>query len=298
MTVPAGLSKRWENDPAKKTAEEFTLSTYEINPSVAFEVSEHLAVALGFRAIYSDGKVKSYATSGANVISRDLVGDHWDYGYNFALSFQPEEYMRFALTYRSKIVLEPEGNAKLTHAFGTKYNGWAKVAVPVPSALNVATAFDLNKDTTLELTYERTYWSEYTDLDFSYSSQLTDVIPGTGLYTSFDKPQARNWKNTNTYRIGLTHQQDEKSTVMLGFAYDNNPVPEETLGYELPDSDAIILSFGMKYKASEKLTYGFAFLYDKKESRQVNQTTGSNPINGEFSGSKAYLLTMGAQYSF
>ena len=40
MIVPAGLSKRWDSQPAIRSAEEFTLETIEINPTVALPIGD------------------------------------------------------------------------------------------------------------------------------------------------------------------------------------------------------------------------------------------------------------------
>jgi hypothetical protein len=48
VVVPAGLSKRWDHAIPKATAEEFTLETVEINPSIAIPVNETVSLELAF----------------------------------------------------------------------------------------------------------------------------------------------------------------------------------------------------------------------------------------------------------
>jgi long-chain fatty acid transport protein len=81
---------------------------------------------------------------------------------------------------------------------------------------------------------------------------------------------------------------------MGGFAYDENPAPEENIGFELPDSDAWIYSLGAQYKVNEKMDLGIAALYDYKESRTVE----NDNINGKFSNASALLVTVGMNYRF
>ncbi|MDD3856272.1 OmpP1/FadL family transporter [Sulfurimonas sp.] len=85
IVSPAGLSKRWGDAPAIYSAEEFTLKTVEVNPSVAFPIGDKAAFAVGVRAIYSEGVVKSTSA----IASRDMDGDSMDFGYNLALSCKP-----------------------------------------------------------------------------------------------------------------------------------------------------------------------------------------------------------------
>jgi long-chain fatty acid transport protein len=290
IVVPAGLSKRWENQPAKSSAEEFTLETVEFNPSMAIPLSDTVSMGVGFRIVHSSGIVKS--DTGATQVSRDLTGDAIDYGYNLALDYRPIQNLSLAATYRSNINLNVEGSATLNylpsaHPSHAAYSGPASVTIPLPAALNLAAAYTFNTGTTVEAVFERTYWSAYKNLDFNYDSTVNAAT------VAFGTPVPKNWENTNTYRLGLTQKYD-KWTAMAGLAYDETPVPESTLGYELPDSNAWIVSMGGRYQIDKSWNIGLAGLVDMKESRKVHNST----INGEFSNARAYLVTAGIEYRF
>jgi long-chain fatty acid transport protein len=137
----------------------------------------------------------------------------------------------------------------------------------------------------VEAVYEKTYWSAYKSLNFDFTNPYAEGF--------FGGVKPKNWENTNTYRLGLTQKYD-KWTAMAGIAYDETPVPESTLGYELPDSDAWIVSLGGRYQINKSWNIGLAGLVDMKESREVHNTS----INGEFSNARAYLVTAGIEYRF
>ncbi|MGZ8547734.1 MAG: OmpP1/FadL family transporter [Sulfuricurvum sp.] len=284
IVAPAGLSKRWSDAPAVYSAEEFTLQTIEFNPSMAIPLSDTVSMGVGFRVISSNGVVKS-----TYLVSRDMEGSAIDYGYNLALMYKPSSTLSVAATYRSNIDLSIEGNAKLYSGSTLAYNGDASVSVPVPAVLNLAVAYTFDAGTTVEAVYERTYWSAYKNLDFNYATSIGGLAP------YFDAPKPKNWENTNTYRLGVTQKYD-KWTAMAGVAYDETPVPESTLGYELPDSDAWLVSLGGRYQIDKSWNIGLAGLVDMKESRDVNNNI--NGINGEFSNARAYLVTAGIEYRF
>jgi len=291
LIAPAGLSKRWDVLPAKSSAEEFTLQTIELNPSMAVPLSDTVSMGIGFRIVRTDGVVKSNAAP--TPVSRDMTGDSIDVGYNFALNYRPQPNLSLAATYRSKIDLTVEGDAALNY-LGTLYNGPASVSVPIPAALNVAAAYTFGSGTTVEAVFERTFWSAYQKLDFDYSG-----TPNAAT-VAFGAAIPKNYENTNTYRLGLTQKYD-KWTAMAGIAYDETPVPESTLGYELPDSDAWIVSMGGRYQLNDQWNIGLAGLVDLKKSREVHQSasaTNTNPVNGEFSDARAYLITAGIEYRF
>lgn len=283
IVVPAGLSKRWENPTPKATAEEFTLETVEFNPSLAVALSDTVSMGVGFRVVQSEGVVKS---SSATPTLRDMSGDSIDYGYNLALNYHPISHLSLAATYRSKVDLTIEGSAALRY-LGSTYSGATSVTVPIPATLNFAAAYTFDTGTTVEAVYDRTFWSAYKKLDFEYGG-----TPNAAT-VAFGAPLAKNWENTNSYRLGLTQEYD-KWTAMAGFAYDESPVPGSTLGYELPDSDAWMVSLGGRYQLDEHWNIGLAGLIDVKKSREVHNSS----INGEFSNARAYLVTAGIGYRF
>ena len=296
MTVPGGLSKRWDSPYAKLFAQEFTLKIIEFNPVASYKVNENFAFAGGVRMIYSEGIVKSdglpiTAASGGMVnkpAGRDMEADTIEYGYNVAATYKPASSLSISATYRSNVNINEEGNAKL-YLSGTKlYDGGASVEVPLPAVAAVAIAYGFG-DSVLELEYDKTFWSEYKNLDF----QFKDTVP-LALQAAFDAPKPRNWQDTNAIRIGLTHHYNDKLTLMGGFALDENPAPTENLGFELPDSDATLYSGGFKYQYSKDLSFGASVLYDAKDSRSVKNAE----IDGTFKDASALLVTTGIAYKF
>lgn len=304
LTVPGGLTKRWETPYQKLSAEEFTLEIIELNPSLSYKIAEDLSIAAGVRLIYSEGIVKSDGADFAAItnnpqanIARDMDGDSIDFGYNLALTYKPASDINVAVTYRSKVDLEEEGTAKLSAGGQTVYNGDASVSVPLPAALNIAISKTWNNTFTLEFDYERAFWSAYKELDFNYGG--ANIGPLTPV---FDDPKARDWDDVNIFRVGATVKMDNKITTMFGFSIDNSPAPVETLGFELPDSDSKNFSMGFKYQQSENLSWGAAFLWSSKEEISVapGVNTDINPVGatGRFSEGGAFLTTIGVAYEY
>ena len=294
MVAPGGLTKRWETPYQKLFAEEFTLKIIEVNPSGSYKINDELAVGAGLRLIYSEGVVNSDGAGAGAPIKREMEGNTIEFGYNLAVTYKPTSDIILAATYRSNVDLKEEGQANLYFGgVGKQYD--TDVTVPLPAALNLAISKTWNDTFTLELVYERTYWSSYETLDFNYGSAITP-----GLVPYFDAPQARDWVDTNTFRIGATIEMD-KITMMMGFAIDEAPVPLETIGFELPDSDAKIFSMGFRYQQTDEISWGAAFLYDSKEALSLKRGVADNPImaqGGGFSGGGAFLTTIGGSYEF
>ncbi len=291
LTVPGGLTKEWESPYQKLFAQEFTLKIIEFNPVVSYKLNDQFALGGGLRLIYSEGKVYSDGAGTTKPIKREMEGDTIEYGYNLALSYRPIEDIKLAATYRSNIDLKEEGEANLyLGGVGKQYG--AEVTVPLPAALNLAISKTWAKRFTLEFNYERTYWSTYESLDFNYDEPIYPA-----LVSSFDDPKMRNWKDTDTFRLGATFKQD-KFTYMMGIALDESPISPEYMGYELPDSDAVVTTLGVRYQATKQLSYGIAYLHDEKESITLEAGENESGIIGKFTDGGADLLTLGVAYTF
>jgi len=193
-----------------------------------------------------------------------------------------------ALTYRSNIDLTQEGTAKLGDASGDiVYDGGATVSVPLPALLNVAVAYTFETKTTVEFVYERNFWSAYDVLDFGYAGDIGNLKP------HFDDPIAKDWKDTNVFRLGVTQVMDGY-TLMAGLVIDETPVPDETVSYELPDSDSVSVSFGGRYDINEEWNLGASMLYSMRDERTAN----NDDIEGEFSNSDILIVSAGVGYKF
>jgi len=232
--------------------------------------------------------VKSSSTA-----SRDMTGDDLNFGYNLALAYKPTKALEFGVTYRSKVDLDEEGNAKLYIGNAKVYDGGSSVTVPLPAMLNLAAAYTFPSHTTIEFVYEKTYWSAYKTLDFNYVSVISPI-----LVPYFDNPIEKEWSDTNTFRIGLT-QVLNNFTIMAGLVIDETPIPNKTIGFELPDTDSTSVSLGGRYKINDKIDVGLSALYSMHDSRSITASDANeNGLVGEFSDGNILIISAGLGYKF
>ena len=293
-TAPFGLAKRYEPGSWGATfAEKFSLKVIEINPTVSWKLEEYFSLAVGVRALYSQATVMSNGLLPAGPIqsSRYVDGDTLDFGWNVAMSMKPTEESNISVTYRSNVDLNFEdGDVIITQAGSPTINTRGDVTVPAPAVFTISGSYDFDR-LTVELTIDRTFWSDYKSLDFEYEAAIP--FPSS-LF--FDDPSAKDWNDVNAYRIGLEYRYSDALTLMGGFAYDENPIPAGKVAYELPDSDAWIFSVGARYALDEKSEVAIGLLYDYKESRDI--VSDNTLVNGEFSGAAAFFGTIGYTYKF
>jgi len=293
VTAPYGLAKRWEQAYPRTFAEEYSLKVFDINPTVAYKFCEYFSVAAGPRLLYSSAQVSSNGVvSPPYTAARHMEGDTTELGWNVALSARPTKDMVLAVTYRSEVDLDLDGDASLSTTLPVPSSSVAtggSVTIPAPAVLALSGAYTFDK-LTVELTWERTFWSDYENISFQYDTVLTNPV----LIVAFGVPVAKNWDDSDAYRLGLSYALTDLWTLMAGFGYDRNPIPDSTLLFDLPDSDAYLYSVGARYQVSKQMEIGAGYLYDDKKSRSVTNAR----LNGTFTDSSAHLLTVGLTYTF
>lgn len=285
---PGGLAKRWESGYGKSFAKKFSLKMVEANPTFSYKINDKIAIGGGLRVVYSQGVVRSDA---GGLRTRDLDGDSVDFGYNLAFSAKPTDEFTIATTYRSKVNVGLKGHAVIANGI---YNGGASIDIPLPAVFDVALAYDFG-NTIVEGVYERTFWSSYKALDFNYDNALIPPL------ATFDTPLTKNWKDSDTYRLALTHKFNDKFQMLAGFAYDKTPVDFSYAGFELPDADGKLYSVGGLYEFSNNFSLGVGYLYNVKDEFTLKQRTSANDfthLNGTFKNTKAHILTTSIFYEF
>ncbi len=287
ITAPYGLAKRWNDPYPRATAQEFSITVMDFNPTVSYKINDMVSISGGPRLVYSEARVETDARYVGTPAVMTVDGDTTEWGYNLAVAVKPSEELNFSATYRSNVDLDFEGDVDL-YLGRTLPTRDGEVSIPAPAVLTLAAAFEPVEALTVELSWDRTFWSEYEELDF-------DFFPAVG--SPFETPKTKDWDDSSAYRIGLSYQLDETWTLMGGIAYDETPVPKETIGFELPDSDAWLFSVGTQYKVNEKMDVGMALLYDYKEEREVT-VTPLGTAYGEFTDASAILVTVGLNYKF
>lgn len=294
LIYPYGLAKRWEDPYPAATAEKFSLDVIEANPTFSYELGETLSFGGGVRLIYSEGEVEN----GVPGLSRELEGDDFQGGYNIAATYRPLKQWRLAATYRSEVNLDLGGDAAIRAMVGdvplAGYSGSGSVEVTLPAVFSLATSYTLAA-VTLEVAWSRTFWSAVEAFDFQYDQSFL----GTP-FDGFDRPLAKNWKDSDALRFGLTWEVLESLDATVGFAIDETPVKESSLGFELPDSDAYMYTAGIQYEYSDTMSLGISYMYHHTTSRAVSgdSVAGLPGINGTFKEGGAHALNFGTVWRF
>ena len=59
----------------------------------------------------------------------------------------------------------------------------------------------------------------------------------------------KNWEDVWRYQVGIEHKLNDTWSIMGGYAYDNSPMPDETMDFAVPTGDRQTISIGFKSAA-------------------------------------------------
>ena len=250
------LAKRWDASSAfRDSSQEISIKPINFQPTVAYRFDDlKLAVAAGLDVTWARVSMQkmaytqlppalggSYAELGT--LGADATGT--GIGYNFGLQWKPLDSLSFGAAYRSQIKLNLDGDANYlatttlgqspTLGLAKAIKTGAKTDITLPDSLSLGVAYKPIDALTLEFDAEWTGWSSYDKLEIKFSN---------GLAAFNNKPDVKNWKDVWTYRFGTQYAVNKNLDLRAGFAYDVNPIPDSTLGPELPDSDRYNVSIG------------------------------------------------------
>ena len=295
---------RWDENLPKATSKKFDLKVIEVNPSVAYALTDNIALGFGLRAVYARGEAVQ-EVPGALPASQDIKGDRVNFGYNAAITYKPTSNLSLAATYRSKVNINLKGNTDISapaHPRGAfpsgSYSGSAKLSVPLPASLNLALSYKI-ANTTLLFDFERTYWSAWKELDFNYPGASTAHYRNP-FFAAFDASKKRDWKDSNAYRIGVAHDATDKLRLMGAVTFDEAASRADTTGFDLPDTKAVIYAAGFNYKFTDALELGASYFYQDRKARDVNYYSNASGLypNGKFERGNAQAINLNVKYKF
>ena len=285
------LAKSWDASSAfRNQIQDISIKPINFQPTVAYRFDGlNLAVAAGLDVTHAIVSLQRRAhtmtpSGAADVGDLGLDGTATDVGYNLGAQWKPRKDLSFGVHYRSEITLRIKGDANyLPTSFGailtqtdpnnlSRITSTASTDITLPDSLILGVAWQPTEKLTLEFDAERTGWSSFNKLEFHFDNNSLNAFN--------NKPSPKNWKDVWAYRVGGQYAVNKKLDLRAGYAYDETPIPDSTLGPELPDADRHNLTFGLGLHndfATLDLAYMWVHFIDRTSNNQDNVAlTGQN----------------------
>lgn len=303
---------------------EAAVTTFEINPNLAWKATDQLRIGAGIRYVLGEGSIGAKSSKetdlsgkyrkpiGSVVIPtgttlKYMEGDDRAWGWQLGAVYDISDKHRVGFNYRSEVNLTLDG-----HAEGLTYNINPNGSGSPLSDTHYSGSMDLTLPATAELSslHQLTeQWAIHTSInwtEWSSFDKLEADIPS--LSNNPQMVKVENWEDNYRFAIGTTYQWDQQLTLRSGIAYDTSAVSDKNRTLTIPETDRTWLSLGAGYKMTPQLTLDAAFTYvfakdaPVKEPRDgISSDQKGSEFGGDFEGEttgNVWLVGVQASYRF
>jgi long-chain fatty acid transport protein len=310
VTVPFGLSNDWDQNSSAfaqptgvlryQTPYSAELQTININPAFSVRIGDFLQVGAGLDVMWSQVTLKQFYPwfifPGSTGLEPDghleAKGDGIGIGGNIGLTVNLTEHQRVAVTYRSPITVNYQGDftvdniTPVASAIGVTPRSDFSTQVTFPTIVAAGYGIELSDTLRVEADFEWVQFSRFKSLDLSLGNNAV-LLPSTSI------PQ--NWKDTFTAGFGGDWRFATNWVLRAGYQFYESPVPDSTFSPTIPDANQNVITVGIGYKYhrhSFEAAYGLDFYADR------NITNDQNPaFNGKYQFT-VHLLSFAYRYTF
>ena len=328
LNTPFGLTtdygRGWKGQYQAVLSEIVNLN---LNPAVAYRVTDRLVIGAGFSVNYVDVKLTNaldfaaicaevaggYCPNGAvpgqgrfdGFVSNQ--GDSTSFGFNLGVLWEIDEWTRLGLSYRSEIDHDTKGKTDFTtpdtlgglDALGpflggglasvfTDTDNRADLTLPASSAVSFYHRLAVDRRFAIMADVEWTGWSSVPQLRIEFDNPAT---PATEV--------ALDWQDVWRYSLGVEFHASERWTWRAGTAFDESPAGGPSLATaRLPDDDRIWLAAGASWELTPRSDIVFALAHTFVEGTAIDRAgdTGDR-LRGRYE-SDSTILSLGLRYEF
>lgn len=260
VTEPA--NRFWAGQTFARTSE---IKTYNFAPTLAYKLTDSIAVAVGLQIEHMEGRLKN--ASGVTATSRNAVihGDDTAFGFTAGINYRPSEHTNIGLGYRSSIDHTLEGGIAVPGSPVPPADAGAavKAGITLPEIVTLSLRQGLSDRLTLLGSIEWTNWSRAEKLDVVCANNTA----GNPVFCPLGNGQlarslALGWHDGWFLALGGEYQYSDKLLLRTGFAYEISPIqnPDER-SLRVPDTDRVWASLGATYKWNEAIALDFAYTH-------------------------------------
>jgi len=280
LYAPFGLTTEWQ-DPdqfsGRYISTRAAIRSVDLNPTIGWRTG-NFGIGVGAIARVSDVElnrrlpvVNPFTFQVQDVGDLNLETDFGEgFGWNVGVLHRFNNSFSWGLSYRSKISIDYEGdarvrqistgNAQLDAVVATRvpFNRDlpAEASIEFPDMASLGLAFALSPNLRLETDANWTGWSTFdtTEIDF-----VNNDLPDAEIRS--------DWEDVYNYRAGLRWTASPKSEWRIGYVFDETPQPEEAVTPLLPDADRNGFTLGYGYTGTWKIDLALMYLDFKERTR-------------------------------
>ena len=323
LGVNAQFGLRSEYDPLgpqRYISTNISLTTIYAGPYAAWQVSPNFSIGGGIQYVHASAEIGQKANYGGILYmmaaqqNPAMADPSWNenptldgkvditdgtdqtVAGNIGLLWKASEALKIGLTWRSGVELDLEADVKLivpemvtqmSGGFIQSLNTTGKTTLSLPQIIGAGVAFKATDNLELIADVNWNNWSVYENIDFDFKDD-TAYFP--------DSENPREWEDTWTFRLGGEYMLKERIALRAGYLFDQSPIPDKSIGPELPTNDRHGLTAGFGYtwdKVALDLAYSHLFIKDRSTTESIR-----NPApTGEYeSSADIFVASVGFKF--
>lgn len=299
FSTPFGSTIEWPSDWAgKEIVQRLELKSFYFQPIVSFKLAPWASV--GGSYIYAKGTVnwdKAVTQLGGKLNLKDEKASGSGFGLGFY--FQPNDKLDVSIAYRSPIDMEAKKgvvsfdvSSALYPALGLDASGKDAFTATLPLAdeYTIGVTYKVTPKWSISGDFNYSGWDQYNRLKLDFANAPIGNQPDDPTVLVSPK----NFKSTQTWRIGTQYQINDMIAARAGYYYDQSPYSDENFQAETPSFDSNVITAGLGFKFAKSFGVDIAGALPLPKSRKVNNAYSD--LYGQ-AKAKAYFFGLGLSYN-
>jgi long-chain fatty acid transport protein len=267
LNAPFGLGTNSDNWIGSPHGDRSKAQTYNLTPSAAYKLSEHISIGAGLQIQYMTVDLNSRTPVGDEFFKAD--GSALDIGFTAGLLFEPVDGTDIGIGFRSSISHRLKGEGSVAGVF----QGDIFADFKSPETVTLGLRQDIGEDFRLLAGVEWANWSRFEELNIR--------AEGSGATVGVTE---EDWNDSWFIALGGEYDFNDQLTLRAGVAFEDSPVPDRTRTPRIPDNDRIWLSVGASYDIAPNMRANFAYSHIFVEDGDVSLAGGGGlpPLYANF----------------
>ena len=299
FSTPFGSTIEWPSDWAgREIVQRLELKAFYFQPMISFKLAPWASV--GGSYIYAKGSVnwdKAVTQLGGSLNLTDDKASGSGFGVGFYL--RPTDKLDVSIAYRSPIDMEAENGVvsfdispALYPNLGLDATGKDsfKATLPLVDEYTVGVTYKLTPKWLISGDFNYSGWDRYNQLTLDFANAPIGNQPNDPTILVSPK----NFKNTQTWRVGTQYQINDMFAARAGYYYDESPYADKDFQAETPSFDSNVVTAGLGINLMKgfgvDIAGGIAFPKSRLVQNDYNNFYGQ-------AKAKAYYFGLGLSYN-
>ncbi|MDB5700853.1 MAG: aromatic hydrocarbon degradation protein [Sphingomonadales bacterium] len=300
ISSPYSFTTNYDSDSwARYSADRTKLLTIDIQPSVAFAVTDWLRVGAAVNVEYS---YATFSNKLPNVLAtlpdgeQLLKGNGWDVGWSAGAQMH-NDFITVGVAYKSSIKHHLKGDLTVSGLVGPLAGSNMTISdvearFATPAQIIVGARLRVTPQLTLNGQMTRFTWANFNTIQLG--APLNTAIP-------------EGYRNTLSLAGGVDYAATPKLTVRAGVQHGQTPTQDGLRDARVPDSNRWNYGVGGTYQVSPRIAVDAGANYVDFKDASVDRVTAAyagtaaqTPIltSGELQNAHAIVLSLGGKFTF